>query len=38
MTPAARLLERIRSTEARIGIIGLGYVGPPLWIARIWHI
>ena len=30
MTPAARLLERIRSTEARIGIIGLGYVGLPL--------
>ena len=30
MTPAARLLERIQSTEARIGIIGLGYVGLPL--------
>ncbi len=30
MTPAARLLERIRTTEARIGIIGLGYVGLPL--------
>ena len=30
MTPAVRLLERIRSTEARIGIIGLGYVGLPL--------
>ncbi len=27
---AAALLERIRSTEARIGIIGLGYVGLPL--------
>ena len=30
MTPAAQLLERIRTTEARIGIIGLGYVGLPL--------
>ena len=30
MTPADRLLERIQSTEARIGIIGLGYVGLPL--------
>ena len=30
MTPAATLLERIRTTEARIGIIGLGYVGLPL--------
>ncbi len=30
MTPAARLLERIRTTQARIGIIGLGYVGLPL--------
>jgi len=30
VTPAARLLERIRTTEARIGIIGLGYVGLPL--------
>ncbi len=30
MTPADRLLERIRTTEARIGIIGLGYVGLPL--------
>ena len=27
---AAALLARIRSTEARIGIIGLGYVGLPL--------
>ena len=30
MTPAAQLVERIRSTQARIGIIGLGYVGLPL--------
>jgi UDP-N-acetyl-D-glucosamine dehydrogenase len=30
MTPAAQLLERIRTTQARIGIIGLGYVGLPL--------
>ena len=30
MTPATRLLERIQSTQARIGIIGLGYVGLPL--------
>jgi len=30
VTPAAQLLERIRTTEARIGIIGLGYVGLPL--------
>jgi len=30
MTPAAELLERIRTTQARIGIIGLGYVGLPL--------
>jgi UDP-N-acetyl-D-glucosamine dehydrogenase len=30
MTPAAALLERIRATEAKIGIIGLGYVGLPL--------
>ncbi|MGE3956609.1 MAG: nucleotide sugar dehydrogenase [Vicinamibacterales bacterium] len=29
-TPAAALLERIRTTQARIGIIGLGYVGLPL--------
>ena len=30
MTPAAELLERIQTTRARIGIIGLGYVGLPL--------
>ena len=30
MTPADQLLERIHSTDARIGIIGLGYVGLPL--------
>ncbi|MDR1989957.1 MAG: nucleotide sugar dehydrogenase [Acidobacteriaceae bacterium] len=30
MTPATQLLERIRKTDARIGIIGLGYVGLPL--------
>lgn len=30
MTPTTQLLERIRTTEARIGIIGLGYVGLPL--------
>src|SRR3954462_6922930 len=30
MTPASQLLDRIRSTQARIGIIGLGYVGLPL--------
>ena len=30
LTPAAQLLERIHSTTARIGIIGLGYVGLPL--------
>ena len=30
LSPAARLLERIRATRARIGIIGLGYVGLPL--------
>src|SRR3954469_15564506 len=30
MTAASELLERIRSTQARIGIIGLGYVGLPL--------
>ena len=30
LTAAAQLLERIRATEARIGIIGLGYVGLPL--------
>ncbi|MFN7918077.1 MAG: nucleotide sugar dehydrogenase [Vicinamibacterales bacterium] len=29
-TPAADLLTRIRATQARIGIIGLGYVGLPL--------
>jgi phosphoglycerate dehydrogenase-like enzyme len=26
----ARLLERIRSREARVGVVGLGYVGLPL--------
>jgi UDP-N-acetyl-D-glucosamine dehydrogenase len=30
MSAAARLLERIESTQARIAIIGLGYVGLPL--------
>jgi len=30
MTAASELLERIRTTQARIGIIGLGYVGLPL--------
>src|SRR4051812_23911370 len=30
MTPAAQLLDRIRTTQAKIGIIGLGYVGLPL--------
>src|SRR5215203_2484780 len=30
MTPAAQLLERIQTTQAKIGIIGLGYVGLPL--------
>ena len=30
MSTAANLLERIRSSQARIGIIGLGYVGLPL--------
>ena len=30
LTPATQLLERIHATEARIGIIGLGYVGLPL--------
>jgi len=30
MTAATELLERIRDTRARIGIIGLGYVGLPL--------
>jgi UDP-N-acetyl-D-glucosamine dehydrogenase len=29
-TTSAQLLERIRTTQARIGIIGLGYVGLPL--------
>jgi UDP-N-acetyl-D-glucosamine dehydrogenase len=29
-TTSAQLLERIRSTQAKIGIIGLGYVGLPL--------
>jgi UDP-N-acetyl-D-glucosamine dehydrogenase len=29
-TRAARLLERIRSREARVGVVGLGYVGLPL--------
>ena len=28
--PAARLLERLRSREARVGVVGLGYVGLPL--------
>jgi UDP-N-acetyl-D-glucosamine dehydrogenase len=28
--PAARLLEAIRTRQARVGIIGLGYVGLPL--------
>jgi UDP-N-acetyl-D-glucosamine dehydrogenase len=30
VTPVSQLLERIRTTQARIGIIGLGYVGLPL--------
>ena len=30
MSAASELLQRIRNTEARIGIIGLGYVGLPL--------
>ena len=30
MTPARQLLERVINTQARIGIIGLGYVGLPL--------
>jgi UDP-N-acetyl-D-glucosamine dehydrogenase len=30
MSAASQLLERINSTQARIGIIGLGYVGLPL--------
>jgi UDP-N-acetyl-D-glucosamine dehydrogenase len=29
-TPVASLLERIRTRQARIGVIGLGYVGLPL--------
>jgi UDP-N-acetyl-D-glucosamine dehydrogenase len=30
MTPPAGLLDRIRSKQAKVGIIGLGYVGLPL--------
>jgi UDP-N-acetyl-D-glucosamine dehydrogenase len=30
MSAASQLIERIRNTQARIGIIGLGYVGLPL--------
>ena len=30
--PAARLLERLRSRQARVGVVGLGYVGLPLAI------
>src|SRR4051812_3856147 len=30
MTAASELLERIRTKQARIGVIGLGYVGLPL--------
>ena len=27
---AARLLERLESRQARVGVVGLGYVGTPL--------
>src|SRR5579862_6250974 len=30
MTPRETLLERIRTRQAKVGIIGLGYVGLPL--------
>ncbi len=33
MSSDTRLLDRIRSREARIGIVGLGYVGLPLGLA-----
>lgn len=33
ITESTRLLERIKSHEARIGVIGLGYVGLPLCLA-----
>src|SRR5438132_8875531 len=29
-SPVASVLDRIRSKEARVGVIGLGYVGLPL--------
>src|SRR5215470_17772540 len=28
--PAARLLERLRTRQANVGVVGLGYVGLPL--------
>ena len=31
--PTALLLERIRARQARVGVVGLGYVGLPLAIA-----
>jgi hypothetical protein len=29
-TPASALIDRIRTRQANIGVIGLGYVGLPL--------
>ncbi len=30
---ASQLLERIKTREARVGVVGLGYVGLPLGMA-----